>query len=528
MCWCRLPPNCSATTLKCRSELPSYRYQERDTTVFTLTGLIPGRKYYFIVGQNHGGGVAWSAWVELSLNSDSQSCPTAAAPTPQPTPTPTQGPTPTPRPTPTGTGDYDTDKDGLIEISNLAQLDAIRWDLGGDGVSSIPSFAAAFPNAMPGMGCPDSNCVGYELVANLDFDSNANGQADAGDVYWNDGKGWVPIGSEDRKFNAIFDGGGHSITNLYINSGDNYVGLFGYTSQGSAIQRASLESVRVTSAGYAIGSLVGANGGTITASHAAGSVLGDGDSVGGLVGSNLHSRSITITASYATGNVSGASNVGGLVGDNRGAISDSYAAGSVSGVSGVGGLIGGNQNFGAITASYATGNVSGISNVGGLVGVNLNNGSITASYATGSVAGSGSNIGGLVGLSRSGRAITASYATGSVSGDGDDIGGLVGDNRGAVSQSYAMGEVSGSDETTYLGGLVGYNEDIITHSYWDTQTSGLAYSDGGQGKTTQELQSPTGNTGIYANWSADWWDFGTSSQYPLLKYGGLEPAQQRR
>ena len=35
--------------------------------------------------------------------------------------------------TPT-TVDYDSNDDRLIEISNLAQLNAIRWDLNGDGV----------------------------------------------------------------------------------------------------------------------------------------------------------------------------------------------------------------------------------------------------------------------------------------------------------------------------------------------------------------------------------------------------------
>ena len=29
--------------------------------------------------------------------------------------------------------DYDTDDDGLIEIEWLEQLDAVRWDLDGDG-----------------------------------------------------------------------------------------------------------------------------------------------------------------------------------------------------------------------------------------------------------------------------------------------------------------------------------------------------------------------------------------------------------
>ena len=109
-------------------------------------------------------------------------------------------------PTPTGTADYDTDNDGLIEISNLEQLDSMRHDLDGDCVAANSDYASAFPNALTGMGCPSSGCSGYELTTNLDFDTNGNDMPDAGDRYWNDGAGWVPLGDRDREFSAIFDG----------------------------------------------------------------------------------------------------------------------------------------------------------------------------------------------------------------------------------------------------------------------------------------------------------------------------------
>ena len=42
--------------------------------------------------------------------------------------------------------DYDTDSDGLIEITTLAQLDAIRLDLDGDGrPTSVLAYRSAFP-----------------------------------------------------------------------------------------------------------------------------------------------------------------------------------------------------------------------------------------------------------------------------------------------------------------------------------------------------------------------------------------------
>ena len=118
-------------------------------------------------------------------------------------------------------GDYDADNDGLIEIRNLAQLDAIRYDLDGDNRISSEDYEdayySAFPDAIIGMGCPSDGCIGFELVTNLDFDTNGNGHPDAGDAYWNDAAGWEPIASRSAaKFTATFDGGSHTIANLYI------------------------------------------------------------------------------------------------------------------------------------------------------------------------------------------------------------------------------------------------------------------------------------------------------------------------
>ena len=164
---------------------------------------------------------------------------------------PMPGRTVAPRPVPTVRGDYDADDDGLIEVASLAQLDAIRYDRGGRGSPSSDNlviYYGAFPNALAGMGCPEAGCTGYELVVDLDFDTNGNGRADAGDSYWNDGAGWLPIDD----YGSVFDGGGHTIANLYINreSYDDYgdddgFGLFGSSSV-REISGVALTSVDVT------------------------------------------------------------------------------------------------------------------------------------------------------------------------------------------------------------------------------------------------------------------------------------------
>ena len=166
-----------------------------------------------------------------------------------------------------------------------------------------------------------------------------------------------------------------------------------------------------------------------------------------------------------------------------------------------------------------------------------NAGVITAARFDGLVTSSNANsasvIGGIAGES-TGR-INASYVTGTISGSAatgtTDIGALIGRNKGAIAAGYSSAAVSsGNTANTDVGGLVGKDESgTVTASYWDTQTSGQSASAGGTGKTTRELQAPTGYTGIYAGWedidldgdatttdTNDLWRFGTTGQYPVL------------
>ena len=93
--------------------------------------------------------------------------------------------------------DYDADDDGLIEVTTLKQLDAIRHDLDGDGIPTddgVAAYTAAFPAPIERMGCSGADgCAGYEIMADLDFDTNGSDDDDD-DTYWNHGAGWTPIG----------------------------------------------------------------------------------------------------------------------------------------------------------------------------------------------------------------------------------------------------------------------------------------------------------------------------------------------
>ena len=342
------------------------------------------------------------------------------------------------------TTDYDSDNDGYIDVANLAQLNAIRHDLDGNGdptSGGAATYNAAFSNrittatsSVGRMGCPTTGCVGYELTASLDFDSDSDGDVDANDHsgnYWDSGAGWDPIGTATDTYQGNFKGNGHTINNLFINRTgglDLYNGLFGYTGVSARIETLGVTNANVAGRNY-VGILVGIN-------------------------------QATIVACYTTGKVQGRDRVGGLVSFNNGSVSTSYSTAYASGRSYLSGLVG-EQQSGSVTNSYST---------------------------------------------------------------------------GRVVRSIGM-------ETT-IGGLIGstFSSPTITASYYDTSTSGCVTggsdgcttSAGGTGKTTRQLQTPTGYTGIYANWNTDLdnadsdsnaatgkdnpWAFGNKMQYPMLDY----------
>ncbi len=167
--------------------------------------------------------------------------------------------------------DYDTDDDGLIEITTLAQLDAVRHDLDGDGTPAsgrTTTYRAAFPAAVDRLGCGGvDGCTGYELAADLDFDTNGSGGADGGDDYWNGGAGWDSIGSDSTPFAGTFDGNGRTIANLFIDAGGDGVvdaGLFGVTGPTSLIRGVGLAGVAVRAEGDIVGGLIGDNRGVVS------------------------------------------------------------------------------------------------------------------------------------------------------------------------------------------------------------------------------------------------------------------------
>lgn len=248
---------------------------------------------------------------------------------------------------PSGDMDYDTDNDKLIEVSSLAQLRAIHYDLNGNGIvdnnlgtAESQQYASAFPNPQYRMGCAGNHCEGYELVADLDFDTNGNGIADRGDTYWNGGAGWHPIGNRgswgslNAWYSAIFEGNGHSISNLYINRLHlSYIGLFGHVS--GYIRNVGMKNVNIVG-GTSVGSVAGSIGpGSVVTSYATGRVQGSNTRIGGLVGRVSGYIVATWTDVTVVGTRENAIAIGGVAGcvyneSSNGHVEASYALGSVT------------------------------------------------------------------------------------------------------------------------------------------------------------------------------------------------------
>ena len=306
---------------------------------------------------------------------------------------------------------------------------------------------------------------------------------------------WTPIGNGLNLFGGTFDGQGHTVSGIYINSENE--GLFGYN-------EGTIKNIGVTESyikgEYSVGGVCSSNYGTISNCYNSGTVSGN-SYVGGVCGRNYSGS--TISNCYNSGNVSGSEYIGGVCGSGT-TISYCYNTGTVSGSEYIGGVCGSGTtisycyNSGPIngtgedskvggvcgsgaTISYChnTGTVSGSEYIGGVCGNNY--GTISNCYNTGTVSGSNQYIGGVCGNNYS--TISNCYNTGTVSGN-TFVGGVCGLNDGAtISYCYNSGTVSGNK---FVGGVCGYN---------DGATISYCYNSG-----TVNIQDDSSNIGGICGW----------------------------
>lgn len=242
-----------------------------------------------------------------------------------------------------------------------------------------------------------------------------------GDLIYSDGKysfsgntanKWIPIGtyksSSSKGFRGIFNGNGHVVSGMYINSSEQYQGLFGI-SGGCTIDGVKLKnSIIVPESDAVIGGLIAGvqdNIGStvvINIENCSSDVIiadevSENITAGGIVGSGytkIASRNITINVSDCCflGQIAlGGTNTtaGGIIGKaaRKGDIANCYNAGAIEAGVNSAGVCAVTRDFTNISKCFNSGSIRANAYAGGIVGnVNSDN-SISYSYNVGKIEG---------------------------------------------------------------------------------------------------------------------------------------------
>ena len=174
---------------------------------------------------------------------------------------------------------------------------------------------------------------------------------------------WTPIGkytdggNNNTPYTGTFDGQGHTIKGLYVNSAsDDYVGLFGCL-EGAAVRNLTVD-------GYVqgcdtVGGIAGraSNAAIENCSNHCSVFGGSGSIIGGIAGFNIDGAKIIDCYNVGTIRDSDVAEArGGIVGYNKGTISNCYNVGTISGSVNGGEIVGVNSgtegNFGTVENCY--------------------------------------------------------------------------------------------------------------------------------------------------------------------------------
>ena len=341
--------------------------------------------------------------------------------------------------------------DGYYEIDNAGKL---YW------------FAGLVNGTLDGaMQNASANAV---LTADIDLNIgatiNKDGTYESPDVL----RKWTPIGSSTTPYAGVFRGVQHRISHVYINSTDDYQGLFGYVT--GTVTGCTVKESYVKGKDY-VGGVIGylKSTGEILFCENLSPVNGE-MYVGGVIG-YAHSASL-INECANDGNVVGTENVGGVIGYASYAVEtivNCENSGFISGEECVGGVIG--WGDGTIQGCTNSGIISGTSYVGGVAGSVVNGTKILNCSSMGIVSGT-SRVGGVVG--DTGGTVENSYNLGIVEGvasaeaqaqgtnDSQDVGGIVGYLLGYVNKCYNDGSVAGYKN---VGGIAGYNNGTVNQCH---------------------------------------------------------------
>lgn len=256
------------------------------------------------------------------------------------------------------------------------------------------------------------------------------------DVYGSDATSqkykWTPLGTDSSKYTGTFDGNGHTISGLYINSTAANTGMFGRIGSSAVVKNLTLANSVIRSTKNYTGAITG--------------YIDDAASV-----TNCHTKnSVQITAAKYTGGITGYQ-------DDTSTLTRCSNAAEVTGANNVGGISGYNwsKSSASLTDSYNRGSVSGSNLVGGICAQIYIGGTVSDVYNLGTVQATGTagtpTAGGITGVFRWGT-IKSAYNAGIVKATAK--GGVAG-RLEASSSSRTVQNVFYSDEYEAVGNLNG-------------------------------------------------------------------------
>lgn len=186
----------------------------------------------------------------------------------------------------------------------------------------------------------------------------------------------APIGTGDKPFTAVYNGGCNTIEGISFKVNSLYIGMFGYTSSAAAVRNVFLvgdgsntvayvnaqggNSASGSASRVSMGVLVGYNRGTVSNCSVSGYTMeyygysASTASLGGFVGSNYGTirNSASDCPSIRFANTNSNTYAGGFAGVNHASVSDSYALGSIQ--------VRGARNSTVWVAGFAANNASGM------------------------------------------------------------------------------------------------------------------------------------------------------------------------
>ena len=285
---------------------------------------------------------------------------------------------------------------------------------------------------------------------------------------------WTPIGNSSVSFDGNFDGDGHSVSGMFINTTSTHNGLFGNSS--GTVQNLTVENSWVQGGKYTAGLLGLLKGSGIVKNVInKASVMGTNDAVAGVVAATdyVYSKRGKIEEVENDAPIQGKKLVAGIIAssDNGLDIINVTNKGYIEGIYGVGGIAGHLGSSSNLENAYNYGKIKGAEYTAGVASffgntycpASTNYGTMQNTLNRGEIIGTNYTAG-VVGQALC-VTITESANIDSVVGNKYSAGIVGHAKRSKVNSIYNKGAVFGS---TNVGGIIGYNEEGVTKSAYST------------------------------------------------------------